>query len=604
MTMQVFVCDTESTTDTGRVYAVAFAPLEPKEDLVGVCENLEQFFEPFKYKYYGSVQMYFHNLKWDGQHIISYLLKSGFVYVPSEENLEHNTFTCCIAELGQFYSITICIKRNRIYIYDSLKILPFSLQKIGIDFDLPHRKTTMEYDKQSLAEFTEEDMTYLRNDVLVLKDAINVAHEYGLTKQTIGSCCMAEYKKLYRKQYKNFWCDLTEIALDEQVFGVTDADFYCRKAYKGGFCYLHRAGRFKGGMTFDVNSLYPSMMNSSRRFPVGTPHFWRGDVPSEAKSLNHVYIVRFKCRFDLKPKKLPCVQIKDSFYPTNEWLKTSSYYEEPVMFKLKPVEQYPTLTMTSVEFDLFLENYNVSDLVILDGCWFDTKSGKELYGKYIEKWKKIKQESKGAVRQVAKLMLNNLYGKLGTNRYASQKEPYLSEKGIVKYTLSPRPDKKTYYVPQACFITAYARKFTILSAQANINRLLYIDTDSIHMTGYEPPIGLTIHKSEFECWAHESTWSDGIFVRQKTYAECTENGWDIKACGLPERAKNLFLCKCGLCDPPINLHQAELDYLNDGKKCDISDLQNGFEIPVGKLQPMNTPEGVILKQVGFKVHIA
>ena len=44
------------------------------------------------------------------------------------------------------------------------------------------------------------------------------------------------------------------------------------------------------------------------------------------------------------------------------------------------------------------------------------------------------------------------------------------------------------YLPYATFVTAYARKYTILTAQkVGIDRVAYIDTDSIHLVGTDVP---------------------------------------------------------------------------------------------------------------------
>ena len=60
-----------------------------------------------------------------------------------------------------------------------------------------------------------------------------------------------------------------------------------------------------------------------------------------------------------------------------------------------------TLTFTCTDWKLINEHYYVNDCEILDGCYFEAKSG--IFDNYINKYKKIKQESKGAQRQLAKL---------------------------------------------------------------------------------------------------------------------------------------------------------------------------------------------------------
>lgn len=592
----VFACDTESTTDSGAIWSVQVAPLDTNRDIVFLYNNLDELFEPFiknKNNKYQSVILYFHNLKWDGQHIINWLFNNGFEH-STDYMLKHKQFSTLITDIGSFYNIKIQIGRNTIEIRDSLKLLPFSLKKLGHDFKTKHQKTEMDYSsKQSLADCNEQDIIYLKNDVLVLKEALNKMFEQNMVELTIGSCCMTEYRSLYKAPEQN-WCDLLKYI--EPNTGL-DADLYCRLAYRGGFCYAHRTGQFEGGQTYDVNSLYPSMMYSDRRFPILEPHFWSGGIPDEATANKRVFFVRISCYFTLKPNKLPMIQFKNvSGFVSNQWVTTNWTTREPFV-------------LTSVEYELFLNNYDVQDLEIFDGCWFETMSGFDLFGRYIEHWSKIKQTSTGAIRQIAKLMLNNLYGKLGTNRNAVSKIPYLNEEGVVKYKLNTNnKNKKLTYVPQACFITAYARQFTILSAEANIERLVYIDTDSIHITGHEPPKNVPVHPTDFSCWKCESTWDFGLFVRQKTYIEHVvaedykpcDPYYNVRACGMPERAKQLFLKRCGVDVELDTISEQEQDYIDEGGQ--ITDFNVGLNIPFGRLQPKNTPEGVILVERGFTIN--
>lgn len=594
----VFACDTESSTDTGAVWAVQCAPLDSPNDDVLIYNNFDELLSPIihhKSKFDTSILFYFHNLKWDGQHIIRWLFENHFQWT-FDGRLMSGEFNTLITDMGQFYTIKIKVGRNTIEIRDSLKLLPFSLKKMAKDFKLKHQKLEMDYEKHSLSECSEQDLEYLKNDVLVLKDALNFMFDKNMTALTIGSCCMSEYKTL--TQPEQYWCDLLKYI--EPNTGL-DADEYVRNSYHGGYCIAWKTGRFQSGQTFDVNSLYPSMMNSDRLYPVGEPHFFTGNkIPHKS---NIVYVIRFRCDFKLKSNKLPTIQIKHSkVFNSNEWLKSNNVINPSV-------DNHPDLYMTSVDFKLFKQNYDITNLEILDGCWFNTVCGTVLFGKYIEYWAKIKQESTGAVRQLAKLMLNNLYGKLATSRKACTREPYIDEHNILKYRINTNnKNKKLTYIPQATFITSYAREFTIKTAQANIDRLCYIDTDSIHITGLDKPKNLVEHPTKFSCWKCETTWDDAIFVRQKTYCEhiveedhkSVESYWNLKACGLPDRAKQLFLAKCELTEKPENMTAEEAMYIRT--KADISDFSIGLNIPFGKLVPKNTEQGVILEERGFTIN--
>ena len=56
------------------------------------------------------------------------------------------------------------------------------------------------------------------------------------------------------------------------------------------------------------------------------------------------------------------------------------------------------------DYKLLKDHYDLVDFEILDGCYFYSEIG--LFDNYIDKYKKIKMENKGAVRESAKLFLD------------------------------------------------------------------------------------------------------------------------------------------------------------------------------------------------------
>ena len=111
------------------------------------------------------------------------------------------------------------------------------------------------------------------------------------------------------------------------------------------------------------------------------------------------------------------------------------------------------------------EHYELVDFEILDGCWFYAMAG--IFDEYIEKYKKIKMESKGAMRELAKLFLNNLYGKMASSTDSSFKVAYIKDDKSLGFIRIAENNKKPGYIPVGSAITSYARNFTIRAAQAN-----------------------------------------------------------------------------------------------------------------------------------------
>ena len=169
-----------------------------------------------------DIVVYYHNLKFDGAFWLSYLLvdlklKQAYFKIGKEENevkwlsekqMSNNSFKYSISDKGQFYTITIKINNHFIYIRDSLKLLPFSVKRIGKSFQTKHKKLDMVYEgfRYSGCEITDEEKEYIKNDVLVVKEALEIMFNEGHNKLTIGACCLYEFKKFFdRKDFKNFY---------------------------------------------------------------------------------------------------------------------------------------------------------------------------------------------------------------------------------------------------------------------------------------------------------------------------------------------------------------------------------------------------------------
>ena len=634
--MRTFCADFETTVYEGQtsteVWSSAIVELHTEKVLI--FPNIEQtlyYLSSFK----ENLIVYYHNLKFDGAFWLHYLMTQT-KYKPDYTEIDENnitwnnkfkmpkyTYQYTISNMGQWYTIRIHTKNNFIEIRDSLKLLPFSLSKIGKSFKTKHQKLEMEYEgiRYSGCKITPEERAYIENDVLVLKEAIEIMEEQKHTKLTIGSCCLQEFRSMYGKDdYELYFPDLTQV--DCPIDGFKNTDAYIRKSYKGGWCYLAENRENKvteNGITLDVNSLYPSMMHSmsGNYYPIGKPTYWNGELPKELLETDSKYFfIRIKTNFRLKKGYLPTVQIKGSLvYKGNEWLKTSyvkgangAYHNKYILFG----EEHDTrveLVLTKTDYILFHEHYEVSDYEELDGCWFWTEIG--LFDQYIDKYKQIKMTSKGAIRELAKLFLNNLYGKLGANDCSSFKIAYLREDNSLGYKTMEAYDKRVGYIPCGSAITSYARNFTIRTAQKNYHPnghgFIYADTDSIHCDlPVEQIVDAPLHSSEFCHWKHESTWDKAIFVRQKTYIEhivaegtdpCTPYN-NIKCAGMGQRCKDLLNVSMG--------EDVDLKKTTDEEKIfikqhrDLTDFHVGLTVP-SKLLPKNIDGGVLLCKTTFKM---
>lgn len=652
------MCDFETTVYKGQqsteVWASASSELFT-DDTVQIFHSIQEQLDYF-IDLKCNIVAYYHNLKFDGSFWLSYLLidkhykqayrKNGVnennVEWLQEKDMENNTFKYSISDKGQWYSIIIKVKNHFIEIRDSLKLLPFSVKRIGDSFKTKHRKLEMEYTgfRYAGCNITDEEKKYIANDVLVVKEALEILFKEGHAKLTIGSCCLSEYKNICKHSLKNeleyneMFPDIYDIPLDKNIYKYDNAGEWVRKSYKGGWCYLVKGKENKiyhNGTTADVNSLYPSMMSSEsgNPYPIGRPTFWVGNyIPDEALEDNRYYFIRIKTRFYIKKDKLPFIQIKGNLlYKGTESLESSDVYD-------KTTNQYYThyrdlngdlidtrveLTLTMTDFILIKEHYELVDFEILDGCWFYTQIG--IFDEYIEKYKHQKQISKGAKRELAKLFLNNLYGKMASSKDSSFKLAYVKEDKSIGFLPVSENNKKAGYIPVGSAITSYARNFTIRAAQKNYHGVsnpgfIYADTDSIHCD--LPPeqiIGIKVHPKDFCCWKLESCWDKAIFTRQKTYIEHIiaedlepiEKPYNnIKCAGMPQKCKDLFnLSMQGTAMYNDNWTDEERSFLfNENRepiKRDFSDFKIGLSVP-DKLRPKRIIGGILLVETTYQMH--
>lgn len=514
----LFTADFETTTNPldCRIWACGICTIDETHSFK-YGNSLEWFIEFAKCNI--SSTFYFHNLKFDGEFILCYLFEHGYKHVTDRKKLKTKTFTTLISDKGQFYSLEICFnkdedKTEKITIYDSLKILPFSVEAIAKGFNLPISKLEIDYDeKREIGHIlTPQEIDYLRNDVEIMSRALLTLFNQDLRQMTQGSNALYDYKKIVGKKNFSKW------------FPIPDYDFDVRQSYKGGFTYCdpRRQGQDIGaGIVLDVNSLYPSVMYY-QPLPYGEGIFFEGKYKPD--KLYNLYVQMFTCQFELKENYIPTIQLKNnlSFMPT---AYLSSSEDEEV-----------TMCLTSVDLELFFEHYHVYNITWHSGWKFKSTTG--LFKEYIDKWNAVKMEStlngNKAMRTLAKLMLNALYGKFALNPNVQSKIPYY-DNGIIKYTLGEKETRNPIYIPVGTFITAWARHKTITSAQKVYDRFLYADTDSLHLIGTEIPKGLEVDPVKLGAWKHESTFTRARFVRQKTYIEEIDGELNITCAGMPSR---------------------------------------------------------------------
>lgn len=613
------------------VYLWGVESLDLKEYHKGY--DINSFIE-FILSYPEDMKIYFHNLKFDSSFILYYFLSDTvkfkqlipeinkaaynfnkytnesndhiFEYVDDSKPMGMERFfkmkgyidgdgNCTTSKtfyqtsvngMGVFYSLKIYHMReghplHKVEIYDSLKLLNFSIKKLGTDFLNDPNFEKEEYDYEVVRkencpeELTEKDYSYLKRDIDILAKALKLFKESSdiqgsIDKNTIASLALDEFKTiLYQKvrnktnptnrQKENVFRQLCPV-LSKRV------DSFVRTSYKGGFCYVHPAVQNKvnvreGMCVLDVNSLFPYIMQS-KAVPYGEPkHTFEVKKTKtgciETPEDYDYYFLRLVVNFELKPNKIPSIMLKNADVIT----EFNDYFmaDLPLNTYLEKSDGPIELILTKDDYELMHEQYNVKSEKFVE-CFF-FKSVEGIFEEYIDKWSKIKIEAglKGdkSRREIAKLFLNSLYGKFGSKCENVFKFYDMNENVL---TLKPQLEKidDPVYVPMAAAITAGARRKTITASQKILDygfnkhkkvMYFYSDTDSIHT-------GLTLEEC-IECLGDEIDKKDtGVFglwkaeakdvkrskfIRPKTYLEESESkGMLTGVAGMPKDIQKLL----------------------------------------------------------------
>ena len=510
-------------------------------------EDLSSFFKCAKALH--NPIIYFHNLKFDGNFLIYWLLHNGFTYAESADDAHENQFTAMISGEGQFYTIDVYYFRygskiSKISFRDSLKLLPMSVEVMAQKFKLPIQKLQIDYTlHDNGAPVTPEEREYLHHDLLIPATVLKMMFDIGLSHLTIGGCALNDYRE--SMGIKRFFEYFPQLDID------TDSAIRC--AYKGGYTYAHPKNRDKvlRNITgIDRNGAYYYIMRDYP-LPFGEPVKFSGQYQYDPAY--PLYVQTLRCQFELKPFYLPTVQLKNNrFFQESEYLTDSKSTKTGVL-------EIVTMTLASPDLELFLQHYKVYNLEYLGGYKF--QASKKLFAPWVDKWNGIKErstlEGNEGMREIAKLMLVNLYGKFGTNPLINSIFPILNENtDCVNYELqefiktddhgnvlindSGEPlttilkQRDSVYIPVAVFTTAWGRYVAINNAQKvhmesivlsqyKYTRFVYANTDSLYIAGDEIPSWLEIDPTKLGAYKIEARCTRAKFLQAKKYLlECID----------------------------------------------------------------------------------
>ena len=503
-----------------RVYLWHYKSVDETISQIGI--DLKSFFENLN-NIGGEIVMYFHNLSFDGEFINWYLLENGFTY-RDRDKLEVNTFYSIIDESGSIYMIIVQLPNTRVSFKCSYKLFPKSIEDIGEMVGVKKLKETHNYEEiknySSVDELSEEEIMYINNDVTIMCRLITYLDSIGINALTMSSSA-----------YKNWRMDKYFLCKKQFIKDENDEiNEIIRKSYRGGITKVNEKYRdvdFNDVISFDVNSLYPSVMYDNP-MPIGMGKIYNS-IKECITDKRYLYLV------------VLCVksaEVKEGFH---SFIGENAGFSYSRKYEYKDRLENVVLYLWKNEYNLFKRIYKVNAVV---SKVVGYKVAFNVFTDYIDRWIKVKMEAKTpAERQLAKLMLNSLYGKFGMNDSRVTKIPNgIDSEGMLTYdyvdTTSVYYDKKVASYITSCARVKYATMMNLCG-----DDYIYGDTDSLYIRGHDIPKQFEncVDDKKLGYWKYEGHYTHFRALKAKCYLKELDNGEiERKICGCPKNAGELI----------------------------------------------------------------
>lgn len=474
--------------------------------------TIEEMFELIDNKN-DTMVIYSHNLKFDGSFILNHLLK--YCTYTSEKAKLPLQLSCIIDDKKNYYEITYINKKSRkITFRDSAKKIPSTVEQIAKAWHLPILKGSIDYRLHRPIGWkpTDEEISYIHNDTEIIARVLQLLYAEGMTKLTASSDSFNAYKS---------WLGKDNFEILFPVFDI-ETDNFCRKSYQGGCCYAnpkYLGKELHNVYCYDVNSMYPYAM-AECMLPYGKPLKKFGKPKYD--ELYPLYITHIRVGMRVKQDLMPTIMKKGLYFSLkNEYITDTE-------------NQLIDLYITNIDYETMLKHYDIYYIEYFECYYF--KASNKLLKDYILELYEIKNNSEGAMKNLAKIKLNSLYGKFAMNPKRSIVEPKLIE-GQLKLVIVDEIIGNPIYTPMAVFIASYCRNKLFKAIQDNYEYFVYCDTDSIHTIGKAK--GIEIDDKKLGAWKEEKHYTLFKCIAQKTYyGETDTNKRILKACGAPQSVKD------------------------------------------------------------------
>lgn len=385
-------------------------------------------------------------------------------------------------------------KPHRIEFIDSSNVFPnTSLGDLCKIFDVQDKKLEgVDRGNIELEKRRDPDRyyKYLELDVVSLYQVCKSFERYlEIDFFPLTTASLAMY--LYRRKFQEYNLFKPRPVVDE----------FISKAYAGGRVECFRPGLHETVRTYDVNSLYPSVMRNAK-FPVGTPVV--------ATSFHDDKVGVYHVRFVQDNREIPPLLWEKNSFNGLEFVYSGEGY------------------FFDAELRFALEN-GVKVEIIKGYIWIRSVY---LFREFVDHYYKLRMANKdNALYYITKILMNSLYGKFGQKENksvlrrlgaedlkklvvdkATTVKPYDPEHGLWEVT-EHRPVSHRI-VNIAAQVTAMGRTVLNREVMKHPGTVVYCDTDSIHLTDRLAP-----HKvsKELGKWKREDV-GEGVYTGRKQYS--------------------------------------------------------------------------------------
>ena len=507
---------------------------------------------------------------------------------------------------GEYNTKTVDIE---IEFIDSAKIMKRKLKEIAdevIDINDMFKKLDENYDYNKIRnkghQLTIDEKCYLYNDVYILKEFIKQFYiPLGTTQTTASGIAFEKFlehtfkQKSFQENYKIF------SSIFPDLTGFVKISEIIKKSYKGGWTqanrkYVNTIVETNNSVSIDINSSYPAVVKH-QMLPFGEPmRFSKYDIEEIRQKGYDMEILTIA--FDgfanndvndlIGHIKVGGHNVYDynEFFATDRYnIKASEYihtnivggvkkgdiikdyclvgYDNPTekrrftlniwSFELENLLEYMSFYIENKKWDRDVEDWVSLDRLkkgfeILDVLAFKGTTG--LFADAVEYYtnEKIagKETNNACKTEMAKLMLNSFYGKMGSNAVRIDRSLKMDENGQIKYNGAVHSYKtsKRYYMAFASAVTAWGRvNLRTTLYKIGFENVLYFDTDSLYTTITEEEIksrcGDILHDTDLGKWKIEKHYNSFKTIGAKKYILTdTDEKVICKCAGLPEDVRS------------------------------------------------------------------